>query len=114
MTAILEAVIGVAVLAITTLGGLAITALRDWLKLRADAEVRAYLGAGLATAVEFGKAQVEHLRLSAAPTSPHTVAEAARDYVQDRFPDALKRFGIDTPALDEMIRARLPRKPVVH
>ena len=38
-------------------------------------------------------------------------AEIARSYMQQRVPDALARFAIDTVALDQMIRARLPKRP---
>lgn len=90
-------------------GRSAIARLAEWLKLRADSEVRAYLTAGLDRAVDYGKAEARRRWLV---TTPDRVAngqlELARSYVQDRFPDALRRFGIDTVALDKMLSARLP------
>ncbi|MDO9499021.1 hypothetical protein [Falsiroseomonas sp.] len=84
----------------------------DWLRLRADSEVRAYLEAGLVRAVEYGKAEARRRVLAdrlSRDAEVNASAELARGYVQERFPDALKRFGVDASALDKMVRARMPK-----
>jgi len=98
---------------VLSLAGLAIRRLADWLKLRADSEVRQYLTAALDRAVEYARAEAARQPRSALPTGGSIVAEIARDYVQTRVPDALARLGIDTAGLDQLIRARLPRPPIV-
>lgn len=94
-------------------GRSAIARLAEWLKLRADSEVRVYFTAGLERAVDYGKAEARRRLLSrtsevASEQLPNLTLQIARSYVQDRFPDALRRFGIDTVALDKMLSARLP------
>jgi hypothetical protein len=99
------------------LAGLAIRRLDDWLKLRADGEVRAYLTAALDRAVEYARAEAARqprtTPAAGASTSTAIVAEIARDYVRARVPDALARLGVDTAGLDQLIRARLPKPPIV-
>jgi hypothetical protein len=99
---------------VLALGALAIRHLSDWLKLRADSEVRGYLTAALDRAVEYGLAEARRRARDAGLAGPavgNVAAEAARDYAQSRVPDALARFNIDTAALDQLIRARLPKPP---
>lgn len=112
--ALLEHLLQAAGLVILALGGIAIRRLADWLRLRADSEVRAYLLAGLERAVEFGQAEARRMARDAGLTGPavgNAALEVARDYAQQRMPEALTRFGIDTAALDSMLRARLPKPP---
>ncbi|MBX9595081.1 MAG: hypothetical protein K2X46_12005 [Roseomonas sp.] len=91
------------------MGRVAIARLAEWLKLRADSEVRAYLSAGLDRAMEYGKAEARRRLGELGPgVAANVQLEAARSYVQDRFPDALKRFGVGSAALDKMLAARLP------
>jgi hypothetical protein len=89
------------------------------LRLKDDQRVRGYLLNVLETAVEFGQAEARRRILASVGDIPrdrvaNIAAELARDYVQQRVPDALARFKIDTVGLDQMIRARLPvpRPPV--
>ena len=109
MTELLDALLTVAVTAVLTLGGVAIRHLADWLRLRADGEVRAYLIQVLDRAVDYGLAEARRRAFDGTKPVP---AELARDYVVSRVPDALARFGMDTAALDQMIRARLPKPPL--
>jgi hypothetical protein len=96
--------------AVLVLGGFAVRALTVWLNLRADDQVRAYLQQALDRAVEYGLAEARG-RVAAGPARNNIAAELARDYAQQRVPDALARFGIDTAGLDQLIRARLPKLP---
>ena len=89
----------------------------DWLQLRADSEVRAYLMTGLDRAVEYGRAEARRRLL--APGSgvvreevPALQLALAREYVAERFPDALKRFGMDLMDVEKAIRARQPAPPI--
>lgn len=114
MNELVELALGGAGTAVMALGGWAVARLATWLRLRADSEVRAYLMEGLRIAVEYGQAEARRRARDAnlAGTAvPNVTVEAARDYVQSRYPDALARFGVDTAGLDQMIRARLPKPP---
>ncbi|MBX9873366.1 MAG: hypothetical protein K2X84_00810 [Beijerinckiaceae bacterium] len=88
----------------------------DWLKLRADSEVRAYLTEGLDRAVAYGQAEARR-RLgpitneAARERLPAMTIEIAAQYATQRWPEALARFGIDAPALDAVLKARLPAPP---
>lgn len=89
----------------------------DWLQLRADSEVRAYLMQGLDRAVEYGRAEARRRLL--APGSglvreevPALQLALAREYVAERFPDALQRFGMDLTDVEKLIRARQPAPPI--
>ena len=114
MTAFIEALLQLAGVAVLTLGGFAIHRLSDWLKLRADDQVRTYLLATLDRAVEFGKAEARRrIRDGAAGSHETLAAELARQYTLDRVPDALARFGVGTPGLDQMIQARMPKPPAI-
>jgi hypothetical protein len=109
---LLDAILQLVAAAVLMLGGFVLLRLRQWLMLRADAEVRAYLTAALDRAVEFGLGEARRSVTGAdLAKRPHVAAEIARDYVQRRVPDALAHFGIETADLDQLIRARLP-KPV--
>ena len=110
---LLDIVLQLAALVILALGGLAVRRLSDWLGLRADGEVRAYLNAALDRAVEFGLAEARRRAREAGVPVPAggIAAAAARQYARDRVPEALARFGINEAALDDMIRARLPKPP---
>ena len=87
--------------------------LSEVLRLQSDEQVRGYLTRALELAVRYGEQEARR-RLDAqglAPGGPlqaNMAADLARDYVQKSVPDALGRFGIDTPRLDAMIRARIP------
>ena len=109
MSIFLDAVWGLGALAVTTLGGILLHRLAEWARLRGDAEVRAYLLATLDRAMEFGLAEARR-RAQNEPglAIQNAAALMARHYVQSRVPQALRRFGIDTIALDQMIRARVP------
>lgn len=98
------------------LGSLAVKRLADWLQLSSDDKVRAYLQDALLHAIERGVAVVrgspEH-----AGRGQEALREAAlrvaADYVRDRVPDALARFGVSDGALTEMLQARLlPGEPL--
>lgn len=113
LSLLLDNALSVVAALLLVMGRQAIAHLADWLKLCADSEVRAYLNVGLDRAVEFGKAEARRRLLSvtsevAGERQPNLQLELARSYVQDRFPDALARFGVDTAALDKMLTARLP------
>lgn len=109
LTPLLDHGLELAGTAVALLGARAVAKAGDYLKLRADSEVRAYLTKGLELAVEYGKAEARRRVSALAPEATANVQlETARAYVQDRFPDALKRFGVDTAALDKMLQARLP------
>jgi hypothetical protein len=95
------------------MGRQAINHLADWLKLKADSEVRGYLVDGLQRAVEFGQAEARRRLLSvtsevARERLPDLAIEIARSYAAERYPDALKRFGVDEAALTQMLKARMP------
>lgn len=110
MTALLEALLHIAGAAVMMLGSFVLLRLRQFLRLRADAEVRGYLTAAMDRAVEFGLAEARRRATGAElPNRAVIAAEVARDYVQRRVPDALAHFSIDTADLDQMIRARLPK-----
>lgn len=113
LTHLLEAVAALLLAA----GVIAMRHLADWLRLRADSEVRGYLNEALAKAVEFGLAEARRQLISQgalieAPAAREVLVdravEIAERYAKDRVPDALKRFGIRDGGLDKMIRARLP------
>jgi glycerol-3-phosphate O-acyltransferase len=110
MTALTEALLQIAGAAVLMLGSFVLLRLRQFLRLRADAEVRGYLTAALDRAVEFGLAEARR-RVTGPdlPVRAVVAAEVARDYVQRRVPDALAHFGIETTDLDQMIRARMPK-----
>jgi hypothetical protein len=111
MQDLIEALLQLAAVAVLGLGGFAIRHLADWLKLRADSEVRDYLQTALDRAVEFGLSEARRRVIAGGLGGVNVAAEIARDYAQDRVPGALARFAIDTSALDQMIRARLPSPP---
>ena len=106
---LIEALLQLAGVAVLALGGLAIRHLADWLKLRADSEVRGYLLQALERAVEYGQAEARRRVHAGGAGGANVSAELAAGYVQDRVPGALVRFGIDAVALDQMIRARMPK-----
>lgn len=117
MNDVLDAVLQVAALGVMTLGAWAIGRLSDWLKLRADSEVRSYLLAALDRAVEYGQAEARR-RLGAVASEaardgmPALALALARGYAQERVPDALRRLGVEEAGLDAMLVARLPRPPM--
>lgn len=116
MNDLIELLLGGAGTTVMALGAWAIARLGDWLRLRADSEVRAYLMEGLRIAVEYGQAEARRRAAEAGlagPAARNVAAEAARDYALSRYPDALKRFNVDAAALDQMIRARMPKPPFV-
>jgi len=81
------------------------------LKLDADAAVRVYLETALRNGIAYGVVRAEERMRSsgaAAIDFRSDVVAVAAQYVNDKVPDALKRFGIDIDHLDEMILARLP------
>lgn len=117
MNDILDALLQAAALGVMTLGAWAIGQLSDWLKLRADSEVRSYLLAALDRAVEYGQAEARR-RLGAVVSEdaraslPALTLDLARAYAQERVPDALRRLGVPKAGLDAMLLARLPRPPM--
>jgi len=111
MSMLIDALLQLAAIVVLALGTFAIRHLADWLQLRADSEVRGYLQATLERAVEYGRAEALRRVRDGGIGGQNVAAEIARDYVQDRVPAALARFGIETPALDQMIRARMPVPP---
>jgi hypothetical protein len=111
MNELIDALLQLAAVAVLGLGGMAIRRLSDWLKLRADSEVRGYLTAALDRAVEYGLAEARRRARDGVTGATNQAAELATTYVRDRVPAALTRFGIDSVGLDQMVRARLPRPP---
>jgi hypothetical protein len=110
MTALIEALLQIAGAAVMMLGSFVLLRLRQFLRLRADAEVRGYLTAALDRAVEFGLAEARRRATGAELGTRAAVAsEVARDYVRRRVPEALAHFAIETADLDQMIRARMPK-----
>lgn len=116
LSLLLDNALSVVAALLLVMGRQVIAYLADWLKLKADSEVRAYLTAGLDRAVEFGQAEARR-RLgpvtseAARERLPGMVVEIASQYATERWPDALKRFGIDAPALEAVLKTRLPARP---
>lgn len=81
-----------------------------WLKLSQDSQVRGYLEVALGNGIAFARRQVEARLAAGIKVDVHnaTVAEAA-EYVIQRVPDALARFGITAEAVRDLIIARLPQ-----
>lgn len=90
--------------------GLAVNRLADWLKLSADSQVREYLMAAASRGIELAvarvAAQVAEGSVPASRAYPAVVEEASA-YLQNRVPDALRRFRIDALALEGLVAARL-------
>ena len=117
MNEFLDALLQLAAAGVLALGGFAINRLAGWLKLRADSEVRLYLQAALERAVEYGQAEARRRVMAGLvprEALQNAAGELARDYMQDRVPDGLARFKIETAALDKMIRARMPKPPTPY
>lgn len=110
MSAILEALLQILAAGVLALGGYAIQRLAAWLRLREDSEVRAYLNQALDRAVELALAEARG-RLPTYSRIAHpeinVAVERAAEYVAARVPDALRRFGVERPALRDMVSARL-------
>jgi hypothetical protein len=114
LDALLDAALQIVAAAVLVLGGFAVRALTIWLNLRADDQVRGYLQQALDRAVEYGISEARRRVRDGAEgrgSQANIAAELARDYAQQRVPDALARFGIDTAGLDQLIRARMPKPP---
>lgn len=120
MNDLIQALIGLAGVALLSLGTLAVHRLAGWLKLGADDKVRGYLLETLDRAVDFGEAEArkrltgpEGLVVGDVSKSRVTnlATELAREYAATRVPDALRRFGINSAGLDQMIRARMTVPP---
>lgn len=78
------------------------TRLADWLRLSADSHVRGYLLDIVGVAVEAAAATLRQV-----PDLREEIIRDAVTYVQERAPQALRRFGVTAPALEEMIEQRL-------
>lgn len=111
---VLDQLIQLAGLAVLSLGGWAIRLGAERLRLSNDAAVREYLQRGLELAVDYGRSEARRRLLSAnaqggaVQSAAALSIDLAHGYVQQHYPDAIKRFGLDDEALDRMIRARLP------
>lgn len=83
--------------------------------LALDAHTRDYLDAALDRAVDFGLAKAaEALGHDAPPAELRAHAlHVAAGYAQERVPDALARFNVGTPALADMLAARLATVPAL-
>lgn len=92
------------------LGSVAITRLLTWLRLSEDAKVREYLDEALRNAIAFAQAKVQARMPQAIPaeTRGAVIAEATA-YATAHVPDALKRFGVDSDGVRDLVAARLPR-----
>jgi hypothetical protein len=84
-------------------------ALRRWLGLKADNEVRGYLDSALNRAVLYGlnKAKDEFGQLDKV-TVRNAVLDAAARYAVEAVPDALRRFRITPQKVRDLVEARMP------
>lgn len=89
--------------ALLALATWAVTRLADWLKLSADDKVRSYLLQIVEVAVAAAQAEVARQ----GGLGGHGAVANAAAYVQERAPDALRRFRLDDEALRSMISQRL-------
>lgn len=108
LTPVLGIVIDLLAAALMTLGGWALARLGRKFGLEADDQVRIYLGEALAGGIGWAKEQarkrsedVSHIEVRS-----KLVAEAA-NYVIERVPDALRRFGLDRERIEKLVEARL-------
>lgn len=83
-------------------------ALRRWLGLKADNEVRSYLDSALNRAVLYGlnKAKDEFGQLDKV-TVRNAALDAAARYAVEAVPDALQRFRITPQRLRDLVMARM-------
>jgi len=85
-------------------------ALISWLKTKfgffvPDEVIRTYLNEAIQNGIKFATNKVKETDLVV--TFDNKFVGLAVDYVADRVPDALKRFGITPEKLADMVRARL-------
>ena len=99
---LLDALVQLLAAVLLAIGVAAVRGLADWLKLAADDRVRGYLRDAMENAVAHGLATADRADQDRAEVVSH-----AADYVRDRVPDTLARFGIDQPSLRTMLAARL-------
>ena len=94
---------------VAALGAWVLTTLRKRLALAVDGEYRGYLLPAVQAGLDFA---FSHPRLRGAdlddPEQLRELVEEATSYVFRRVPDAAKHFGLDRPAMAELIQARLP------
>ncbi|NYZ12873.1 hypothetical protein HL658_09940 [Azospirillum sp. RWY-5-1] len=111
----LAGVLGLLGLLVRGLVKVAVRHLETRTGLMVDAATRDYLDAALDRAVDLGLAKAAEALGVAAPAAElraHALHVAA-GYAQERVPDALARFGIGTPALADMLAARLATAPAL-
>lgn len=93
----------------SVMGAWVIRRLTVWLNLHEDSRVRQYLDDALARALQYA---VEVLLRRGEDLAVVTVRDelvaVAASYAASAVPDALRRFGVDGPALERLLRARLP------
>ncbi|MCH7870678.1 MAG: hypothetical protein IID33_03160 [Planctomycetes bacterium] len=108
LTPVLGIVIDLLAAALMTLGGWALAKLGRKFGLEADDQVRIYLGEALAGGIGWAKEQARKRSEDIAHIEVRSklVAEAA-NYVIERVPDALKRFGLDRERIEKLVEARL-------
>jgi hypothetical protein len=79
-----------------------------WLKLSEDEKIRGYLEAAMRNGVTFAlhKAR-ERIGAGATVDVRNEVVAGAANYVIERVPDALKRFGVTEDGVRDMVLARI-------
>ena len=109
ITPFVEALFGV----VAGLAGWAIRHLTIWLKLKQDSEVRAYLEDAVYAGINVARAKAGEA-LAGKLTVDVKLALAAEvgEYLIDRVPDALARFGLTGEALKAYVLGRLGGDPL--
>lgn len=84
-------------------------ALRRYLGIRADNEVRGYLETALNRAAAYGlsRARAEYGHLDSVSIK-NAALEAGVRYVVEAVPDALKRFQVTPERVRDLVEARMP------
>lgn len=93
----------------SVLGAWVIRRLTVWLNLHEDGRVRQYLDDALARALQYAmEVLLRRGEDLAVVTVRDELVAVAASYAAKAVPDALRRFGVDGPGLERMLRARLP------
>ena len=108
LTPVLGIVIDLLAAVLMALGGWALTKLGRKFGLEADDQVRLYLGEALAGGIGWAKEQARKRGddFARIEVRSRLVAEAG-NYVIERVPDAVERFGLDPARIEKLIEARL-------
>jgi allantoicase len=108
LTPILAIIIDLLAAALMALGGWALAKMGRKFGLEADDQVRIYLGEALAGGIGWAKEQARKRGddFAIIEVRSRLVAEAGQ-YVIERVPDAVERFGLNPARIERLIEARL-------